>query len=161
VLGVGQVELISAQHAPPDLLDHPYSLYLVGSNKSNPLVGNVLREVQQATEPRFRFGPERGQEEKGDWAVCLYRDESGRTRSGLINQIEAGMWDSGAALQFGAMRNARTLGVNGRTVEEGGAYIASAAACGQSRAAVAGHTCGVEWSALGTGHGSAVAGAAG
>jgi hypothetical protein len=53
----GDVELISAQFAPPDLIAQPVSLYLIGSQRVNPLVGKLLTELQSQLQPKWVLGP--------------------------------------------------------------------------------------------------------
>ncbi|MCA9055465.1 MAG: hypothetical protein KDA75_16605 [Planctomycetaceae bacterium] len=50
------VELISAQFAPPNFLDEPVNLYLIGSKKVNPLSGIVLEMIQPTEAPTWYFG---------------------------------------------------------------------------------------------------------
>jgi hypothetical protein len=73
------VELISAQHAPPDLLKQPQNLYLIGSRKVNKDAGILLDELQQGREPLWSFGNvSRNAPERRDWLVGLYRTIQGQ-----------------------------------------------------------------------------------
>jgi len=79
MLGEGEgVELISAQHSPPDLEHRPWSLYLIGSRKVNPASGAMLECVQGGREPNWYLGPACGEEEQDDWKVSLYRTSDGQ-----------------------------------------------------------------------------------
>jgi hypothetical protein len=79
ILGEGQaVELVSAQHAPPDLPDQSLNLYLIGSPKSNPITGTMLARLQQGREPNWTLGPAPGEEARRDYGVALYRTRHGQ-----------------------------------------------------------------------------------
>jgi hypothetical protein len=52
---LNDVELISAQFAPPDLPDRDVNLYLIASPRVNPLVAKVLEAVQPGREPKWEF----------------------------------------------------------------------------------------------------------
>jgi len=80
MFGTGRnVELISAQHCPPDTIAQPWNLYLIGSNKVNPTAQQVLEAVQCSVDlsTRWRFGPApdsvRGVE---DWTAALYQGDT-------------------------------------------------------------------------------------
>ncbi len=76
------VELISARHADPDLLDRDASLYLIGSDKVNPFTAKALEHVQQAAELLWRFGPAPGYDAReDDYPVMLYRCVGGREQA--------------------------------------------------------------------------------
>ena len=47
----GDLELVSAQHSPPDLTERPLSLYLIGSEKVNAASGHMLKLLQQGLRP--------------------------------------------------------------------------------------------------------------
>lgn len=72
----GGVELISAQHAPPDLLDRDINLYLIGSRKVNPWSGTMLKLLTRDARPEWVFAPSPSWTagETGDWPVALFRD---------------------------------------------------------------------------------------
>ena len=59
------VELISAQFAPPHLLEDAVSLYLVGSKKVNPLAGIFLEKLQAPDAPEWYFGALEGDNGSG------------------------------------------------------------------------------------------------
>lgn len=71
------VELISAQYRPPDLLELPLNLYLIGSGKTNPATDVMLEQLQQEREPNWYFGPRPGEKKEGDWRVRLFRRRGG------------------------------------------------------------------------------------
>jgi len=88
VWGAGQgVELISAKHAPPDLLEREINLYLIGSRKCNTKAGDMLRMIQRHREPTWSFGPAEGFKATSDWPVRLYRTVKG-VREEVIGKIE-------------------------------------------------------------------------
>lgn len=70
------LDLISAQHAPPDLLEWDINLYMIGSPKVNPPAKRLLARLC----PQWRFGPaswwKKG--ETDDWPVSLYRVQGGK-----------------------------------------------------------------------------------
>ncbi|MCE5237532.1 hypothetical protein LLH23_03465 [bacterium] len=91
MLGPGRgVELISAQHSPPDAQDRPWNLYLIGSRKVNPLTESVLSELQKGSGHWWCFDPLPGEEEKGDWPSALYECEGGERlcRMGVHWQLD-------------------------------------------------------------------------
>lgn len=71
------VQFVSGQYSSDDLLTRPSNLFLIGSRKSNPPVGEMMQLVLQGKEPYWSFDPLEGEEEKGDWHVRLFREESG------------------------------------------------------------------------------------
>lgn len=71
------VELVSGRYAPPDLVERPANLCLIGSRKVNPVAGAMLERLQSGGEPQWIFGPPPGEEEEGDWEVHLYRSQKG------------------------------------------------------------------------------------
>jgi len=72
-------EVLSAKHAPPDLVDWDANLFLIGSHKSNDFTRLMLNNVQQGRLPNWQFGKCPGEEEKGDYEVQLSGDlSSGR-----------------------------------------------------------------------------------
>jgi len=73
------IELISAQHAPPDLLSKDLNLYFIGSRKVNAPAGEMLDRLQQRV--RWVFAPAPGSrkgERDDDWPVALYEIKDGR-----------------------------------------------------------------------------------
>lgn len=82
------IELISAQHAPPDLLQQDMNLYLIGSRKVNHYAGEMLAELQQHKNLTWTFDPtSTDNSEEGDWTAALYRTE-GETRKCVKGRIE-------------------------------------------------------------------------
>lgn len=81
MLGPGRgVELISAQHSPPDADARPWNLYLIGSRKVNPLTESILDELQKGSAHHWSFDPLDGYTEKDeDWPSALYECD-GRDR---------------------------------------------------------------------------------
>jgi hypothetical protein len=76
----GNVELISAQLYPKDLLaSRPVSLFLIGSPKSNRATGVMLTVLQKQWEPKWRLVPQGDVPAKGNYAVVLQRVANGRT----------------------------------------------------------------------------------
>lgn len=68
------VELVSAQHAPPDLLERPYNVYLIGSDKSNPHTAEVLKWIQGRGAVSWHFDPLSGYTRQDeDWPCVLYK----------------------------------------------------------------------------------------
>lgn len=47
------IELISAQHSPPDLLHRELNLCLIGSAKVNQRTGEALKEIQEGEKTRL------------------------------------------------------------------------------------------------------------
>jgi len=73
------IELISAQHTPPDLLEQDLSLYLIGSKKINSASGKMLNLLQKSRDPDWFLGPAPGYTEKDeDYHVVLYRSRAGK-----------------------------------------------------------------------------------
>jgi hypothetical protein len=73
------IDLISAQHSPPDLLKLDANLYLIGSRKVNPRAREALDRIQEGKEPQWSFGPyPDGTPPKGDWTVALYKIAGGK-----------------------------------------------------------------------------------
>ena len=76
------IDLVSAQHSPPDLWKKPMSLYLIGSKKVNPTVGIMMERLQGGREPNWSIEPALGFTEKDqDWPGCLYRTAAGNTEA--------------------------------------------------------------------------------
>ncbi len=75
------VELISAQHSPPDLVDRPLSLYPIGSPKVNWVTRVMLDRLQGGREPNWVLAAAPGRTEEGDYPVALYRTVRGVTES--------------------------------------------------------------------------------
>ncbi len=74
------VELVSAQHAPPDLLKRDINLYLIGSRRVNPFTEDILKGLQTGQAIQWCFGlpPAWKHGETGDWPVALYRLDKGK-----------------------------------------------------------------------------------
>jgi hypothetical protein len=72
------VELVSAQYSPPDFLDRPQNLYLIGSPKVNPWVKPLMNMWQKGRDPSWRFGAVPGEDELGDYRVALYQKREGK-----------------------------------------------------------------------------------
>ena len=88
VWGVGRsVELVSAKHSPPGLLDEPHNFYLIGSDKANRHSGRALKLLQEGGPVQWFFDPMEGYERKGNWPVCLYRVTDG-SREPVIGRLE-------------------------------------------------------------------------
>jgi hypothetical protein len=79
------VELISAQHSPPDLFDYDINLYLIGSEKTNPHSGDLLARLSRGRQPCWEFRPRSGWTDgkTGDWPVGLFRVEHGHEEEQL------------------------------------------------------------------------------
>ncbi len=75
---VKELDLISGQHAPPDISDWDINLYLIGSRKVNTPVGQMLERLQAGHWPQWKFAPTPDWEagDSGDWPVALYRISS-------------------------------------------------------------------------------------
>jgi hypothetical protein len=72
------VDLISAQHSPPAFArKYPGSLYLIGSDKVNPVVKAMLQKLQKE-KPLWKFGPLPGEKAEGDYRNILYRFVGGK-----------------------------------------------------------------------------------
>ena len=86
------IELISAQHSPPDLMKRDINLYLIGSEKVNKWSGLALKHLQEGQRTRWSFEPRKGWKKgkKGDWPVTLYRLENGRKREVVGNLVRVG-----------------------------------------------------------------------
>jgi hypothetical protein len=68
------IELVSAQHSPPDLHERPQSLYLIGSEKVNHASGKLLAALQANRRPNWVFDPVHGFTRRDeDWPCGLYR----------------------------------------------------------------------------------------
>jgi len=68
------VELISAQHSPPNLVQRPLNLYLIGSSKVNPRTGEVLDMLQGGAEEQWILGRDPNDDSKvEDYRVLLSR----------------------------------------------------------------------------------------
>jgi len=75
-----RIELVSAQHSPPQLWKEPVSLYLIGSRKVNPITGMMMDKLQGDGEPKWSLGPAHGfTEDDEDWPCSLYRTAGGNT----------------------------------------------------------------------------------
>ena len=88
------VELISAQHSPPNLFDYGFNLYLIGSEKSNPHTAEALKRIQGDSAVSWFFAPVTGfSRQDTDWPCTLYRrlkcesEETGR-EDALIGRKE-------------------------------------------------------------------------
>jgi hypothetical protein len=96
------VELISAQYAPKDLLQQDINLFLIGSKKVNPPAGKLLPLMTQNRSPRWEFAHADGikKPQTDDWPVALYRiDGTSRTKlSGELIKVgddaKAEIWRS-------------------------------------------------------------------
>ncbi len=73
----GGYELISAQFFPPDLLDRPVSLYLIGSPKVNEATGEILDRIQKTLEPQWTLPPMEGRKAEGNYPCQVCRTENG------------------------------------------------------------------------------------
>ncbi len=68
-----RIELISAQHSPPNLLEHDYNLYLIGSEKTNQHTASVLERIQKNGSVRWHFDPiPPFTREDTDWPCSLF-----------------------------------------------------------------------------------------
>lgn len=77
----GNVELISAQLYPKDLLaSRPASLFLIGSPKSNRATGVVLTMLHKLWEPQWHLPPQGDVPAKGNYPVVLQRVENGKPK---------------------------------------------------------------------------------
>lgn len=82
------IELISAQHSPPDLLTRDINLYLIGSRKVNTPAGEMLERIQQDREPKWSFGPSpECKTGEIDWPVALYKNMKGK-RDHVRGEVE-------------------------------------------------------------------------
>jgi hypothetical protein len=81
------IELISAQHSPPDLLDRDINLYFIGSRKVNPESGKMLKKIQNGKRLKWAFDPLPGEKENGDWTNMLYRID-GNNREQICGEVE-------------------------------------------------------------------------
>jgi hypothetical protein len=93
------LELISAQHSPPDLLDHDINLFLIGSEKTNPHSGQLLAAFCRGQGCGWQFNPRPGWKKgkNGDWPVGLFRvDAKGRQeKHGQLTRVGRGdVWTS-------------------------------------------------------------------
>jgi hypothetical protein len=79
IMGEGRnVELISAQHSPPSFaMQYSGNLYLIGSDKVNPVVKTMLHRLQKVN-PVWKFGPLPGKKAEGDYRNVLYRIVGGK-----------------------------------------------------------------------------------
>ena len=69
------LELISARHAPPELTCSDVNLYLIGSPKSTPQTGGLLRAIQDGLSPTWSFEQDPGAPaDDQDPAWLLMRD---------------------------------------------------------------------------------------
>ena len=71
------VELISAQFAPRDLLQRDINLFLIGSPKVNAPTGMLLPLIMRNRSPQWEFAHADGvgNPQTGEWPVALYRTE--------------------------------------------------------------------------------------
>jgi len=77
----GNVELISAQLYPKDLLaSRPVSLFLIGSPKSNRATGVVLPMLHKQWEPQWHLPPQGNKPAKGNYPVVLQRIDKGKVK---------------------------------------------------------------------------------
>lgn len=82
------IELISAQHSPPDLLKRPVNLYLIGSSKINPVTKGVIETLQKGNKTKWSFEPAPGYIiNDEDWPCSLYRI-SGNSREQIKGKTE-------------------------------------------------------------------------
>jgi hypothetical protein len=72
---VKELDLISGQHAHPDIEQQDISLYLIGSEKVNIPGGKMLEQLQAGRWPKWNFAHAKGWDKAkvGDWPVALYR----------------------------------------------------------------------------------------
>lgn len=129
------IELISAQHAPPDLLERDINLYLIGSRKVNPWNDMILQKIRTPKGPDWFFGPAEFWKhgENGDWPVCLFRIEGDRKVPlvGALRKLGGGekavIWESDYGIVVRAPHPSRA----GRLVlsMSGGHSLGTAAAC--------------------------------
>lgn len=76
------IDLISGQHAPPDLVEMDVNLYLIGSRKVNTPAGLLLDQLLKHRRPKWEFDPwPAGASATGDWTVTLYRTEKGHPQA--------------------------------------------------------------------------------
>lgn len=67
------IELISAQHIPPDTPERPWNLYLIGSGNANPLADVMLARLQGDASQLWAFEPMEGYtREDAGWPSALY-----------------------------------------------------------------------------------------
>jgi len=71
------IQIVSGQYASGDLLTRPASLFMVGSRKSIPPVGDMMEQLLKDKEPYWEFSAVDNQPEDGDWPVQLYRTMNG------------------------------------------------------------------------------------
>lgn len=69
------VELVGAQYCADDLETDDINLFLIGSEKVNPMSGRMLSRIQTHGRIRWRFGPADSGERTGDYACALYRQD--------------------------------------------------------------------------------------
>ena len=81
------IELISAQHAPKDLLKGDINLFLIGSPKVNRLAEEILRLMSGNSPMRWKFARADGigESEHGDWPVAQYQKERLATKNRTLN----------------------------------------------------------------------------
>jgi len=86
------IELISARHAPPDLLTRDINLYLIGSHKVNPWSKEMLKCLRKEARPEWLFAPalDWPEDETGDWPVALFRDVRSKETQlpGCLDKLE-------------------------------------------------------------------------
>ena len=73
------IELISAEFCSPNILEEDVNLYLIGSDKVNPITKELLPKIQQEGK-KWIFAPLIGEKQDGDYINCLYEDEISEAR---------------------------------------------------------------------------------
>jgi hypothetical protein len=66
------VELLSAEHFPPEYLETESNLYLIGSKKVNPASGKMLEVLQRGRRPNWYLGAEQLDQETSDYPESLF-----------------------------------------------------------------------------------------
>lgn len=85
------VELISAQHAPPDLLAQNYNVYLIGSGKTNPHSAKVMEMLQTGSAVSWHFDPLPGfTRDDPDWPCCLYKEVRSSNKRTVLREPKMG-----------------------------------------------------------------------
>jgi hypothetical protein len=90
---IAGVDLISAQHSAPNLLESDCNFFLIGSPKVNPYSGQILEQVQAGQVRRFFFGVAESvawnEGETGDWPVALYESNDGKRKpiEGMLKKV--------------------------------------------------------------------------
>jgi hypothetical protein len=90
------VELVSGRNVPPNFVDLDLNMYLIGSDKTTPQTGPLLRELQKNASRRFRFGPDSVERRRaGDRENVLFdgrRPVRGRTSKRLRGPHGGKVW---------------------------------------------------------------------